>query len=186
MPTAEQLERSRDLKVQLKELAQESDQEIVFRETSPRKQYATLYSRADGEPLRVPLKIAERALEKRLPDGGFMFTTRQDEAPEYKLGDFKCFLHPDSIERQSGALDAVGLTGITCPAAHLSSVYSKRIHALHRHRQQWEAYQEHVSDQKEQAANERQERQTAAMLEMAGRAAAKGKTNARSAPLEET
>lgn len=170
MPTAEQLARSRDLKVQLKELAQESDQEIVFRETSPPKQRVMLYSRVDGEPLPIPIKIAERALEKLLPDGGFMFTTNPSEAPTYKRGDLKCFLHPESNERESGVLDAVGLTGITCPAAHLASLYAKRIHAQHRHRQQWEAYQEHVSDEKQRAREERETAQLNATLALAGQA----------------
>mgnify|MGYP001571538057 CR=1 FL=1 len=180
MPTAEQLERRRDLKSQMTELAGESDQEIIFRDTSPPKRRVTLYSRIDGEPLLMPVKLAERAMEKRLPDGSFMFTTDPAQAPEYKQGDVKCFLHAESNERLSGALDEIGLTGIVCNAAHLANLYSKRIHAQHRHRQQWEAYQEFVTTQKERTQEDRQERQTAAMLEMAGKASGimKGKPNA--------
>jgi hypothetical protein len=171
VPTAEQLARGRDLKVQMKELAGESDQEIIFRETSPPKRRVTLYSRVDGEPLQIPVNIAERALEKQLPDGSFMFTTDPNDAPEYKMGTIKCFLHEESAERMSGALDEVGLTGIICPAGKLSSLYSKRIHAQHRHRQQWEAYQEHINDEKARVSEARQEAQLNATLALAGRAA---------------
>lgn len=173
MPTAEQLARTRDLKTQLNELRNESDQEIVFRETSPPKRRVRLYSRMDGEPLSIPVHIAERALEKLLPDGSFMFTTVAAEAPPYKIGEVKCFLHEESNERASGALDAVGLTGITCPAAHLANLYSKRIHAQHRHRQQWDAYQEHIGDEKQRAREERETAQLNATLALAGQAAGK-------------
>jgi hypothetical protein len=170
VPTAEQLTRGRDLKVQMKELANESNQEIIFRETSPPKRRVTLYSRVDGEPVEIPVGIAERALEKLLPDGGFMFTTNRDQAPAYKRGDIKCFLHADSSERASGALDEVGLAGINCPASRLASLYSKRIHAQHRHRQQWEAYQEYVNIQKERTQDQRQEAQLNATLALAQQA----------------
>lgn len=173
MPTADQLERTRDLKSQMDDLRKESDQEIIFKETSPPRRFLTLYSRADGEPVMVPEKLAEKALEKRLPDGGFMFTTRASEAPEYKMGTVKCFLHEESPERLSGALDEVGLTGIVCPAGRLASLYSKRIHAQHRHKQQWETYQEHLSLQKNQEYEDRQQKQLEATLALAGRAVGK-------------
>jgi len=175
VPTAEQLTRSRDLKVQLKELSGESDQEIIFRDTSPQKRRVQLYSRVDGEPLRISAAIAERSLEKRLPDGSFMFTTNPSEAPEYKMGSVKCFLHPESIERQSGVLAAVGLSGITCPAGKLASLYSKRIHAKGRHGKQWAAVQEYVDDEKQRTQEERQQAQIDATLELARGATVKAK-----------
>lgn len=175
MPTAEQLARGRDLKNQLAELAGESDEEIVFKETSPRKRRLTLYSRIDGEPVLVPEKIAAKALDKRLPNGTFMFTVDAADAPAYKQGAVKCFLHEESAERLSGALDEVGLTGITCPAANLANTYSKRIHAQHRHRQQWEAYQEYVTNEKQRVAEERQQAQIDATLALAGKAATPAK-----------
>lgn len=171
MPTAEQLSRSRDLKVQLRELNNESEQEIVFRETSAPKRRVRLYSRMDGEPLDIPAALAEKALEKTLPDGSFMFTPNPDDAPAYHQGDVKCFLHEESTERMSGVLDQVGLAGITCPAANLASVYSKRIHAQHRHRQQWEAYQEAIAAAENREWKERQEQQLQATLALAGMAA---------------
>lgn len=171
MPSAEQLERSRDLKSQMDDLRRESDQEIIFKETSPPRRYVALYSRVDGEPVQVPEKMAEKALEKRLPDGSYMFTTRIEEAPEYKMGQIKCFLHEESPERLSGILDEVGLTGVVCPAGHLASLYSKRIHAQHRHRQQWESYQEHIALQKTQEQEDRQQKQLEATLALAGRVA---------------
>lgn len=173
MPTADQLERQRDLKSQMDDLRRESDQEIIFRETSPPRRYVTLYNTQTGEPVQVPEKIGEKVLEKRWPDGNYMFVTKAEQAPEYKMGQIKCFLHEESSERLSGALDEVGLNGITCPAANLATLYSKRIHAQHRHKQQWESYQEHLSLQKNKEYEDRQQAQLEATLALAGRAVGK-------------
>src|SRR3972149_1737558 len=107
---AERAQDTRDLRGQIAEL-RDHDQEILFRETSPARRKVPIYSLVDGEEIYIPVNLLERTLEKRLPDGRFMFTARQHEAPEYKQGDVKCFLHPESIER--AALDEGGLTGIT-------------------------------------------------------------------------
>ena len=45
------------------------------------------------------------------------------------------------------------------------------MHALHRHPQEWEAYQDHVAEAKEQAAINRQNQQLDATLALASRAA---------------
>jgi hypothetical protein len=167
--TAEKAQEVRDLRAQLG-AAQEDpgEPEIVFRESSPRKRMGTLYSMVNGEPLQVALEQIERVIEKRLPNGKYMFTANKEEAPEYKLGDVKCFLHEESPER--AIVLELGLGAITCPAAHLANAHSKRIHGEHRHGQEWRAFQEHIKEAKERADIERQNMQLEATLALAGRA----------------
>ena len=163
---AERAQDIRDLRGQIAELRDDPNAgEILFREISPARKKVPIYSMVDGEEIYIPVYLLERTLAKRLPDGRFMFTARQHEAPEYKRGNVKCFLHPESIDR--AVLDEVGLTGITCNAAHLRSAHSKRIHALHRHSQSWAAYQEHMENQKETERNARQDAQLEATLAIA-------------------
>jgi hypothetical protein len=113
--------------------------------------------------------MVEEVMQQTLPDGRFAFTSDQSKAPPYKLGDVKCFLHPDSPERP--VLNEIGLAGAFCPAAHLANQYSKRMHAQHRHRRQWEAYQEYLGQQDRKKYEDRQDRQLEATLEIARAAA---------------
>ena len=163
---AERMQNIRDLKTQIDEFRNDPDeQEIVFREISPRRKKVTIYSMTDGEPLQIPIAILERTLEKRLPNGDFMFTARKEQAPEYKLGEVKCFLHPESPERP--ILNDIGLATVSCDAAHLANQHSKRIHAQHRHKQEWAAYSEYIEEQKEQKYQEQQSKQLEATLAIA-------------------
>lgn len=86
-------------------------------------------------------------------------------APEYKLGTVLCFMHKDSPERAT--LNAAGLGSKTCVKSTLASDYSKTIHAEHRHRQEWTAYQRYVGGVKEAAREDRQEKQLEATLSIA-------------------
>jgi hypothetical protein len=128
---------------------------LIFMETSPREEPITLYAMSDGEPIPMAPAIAELAIRKRYKGGGYMFTDKQEEAPIYTLGNVKCFLHPDSNERE--ILDEIGLAGVFCHSAHLASLYSKRVHGQHRHRQEWETLTEYRREQ--DTANDRRERQ---------------------------
>jgi len=172
--TAEMLRRGRDLADLDAGLKAERDG-LIFMETSKRPTIITLYAMSDGEPIPMPQPIAEMAIKKRYRGGGYMFTDNPAEAPEYKLGKVKCFLHPDSPERQSGALEEVGIAGIVCHSEHLASKYARRIHAENRHGKRWEAYQEHIKDLREEADREAQRQQLEATLAMAGMAVKKGK-----------
>jgi len=166
---AERLQHIRDLKDQITELRDESASEVIFQDTSPRPRKVTLYSMTDGQPVQVPAHMAARTMEKRLPGGKYMFTAVQSEAPAFELGEVKCFLHEDSPEQP--ILAEIGLSHVRCEAAHLANLHSKRIHGLHRHRQEWEAYQEYVNTQKEERMMSRQEKQLEATLEIARHAA---------------
>jgi hypothetical protein len=166
---AERQQEIRDLRGQISDLSREDEQEIVFKETSPRRRKATIYSMRDGSLITIPLTLLERTLEKRGPDGKYMFTARKEDAPEFRQGQVKCFLHSDSPERP--ILEEIGLRATSCPAAHLANQYSKEIHAKHRHKQEWAMYQQYRTDQKEAKQEARQERQLEATLAIAGKAA---------------
>ena len=166
--TADMLRRGRDLADLDSALKAEKDG-LIFMETSPRAEPITLYSMADGEPIPMARNIAEVAIKKRYKGGGYLFTDRQEEAPAYKYGEVKCFLHPDSPERE--VLSEVGMASKVCHSEHLASLYSKRIHAQRRHKDEWAAFTEYKNDLKEQASLDRQERQLEATLALAGKAA---------------
>jgi hypothetical protein len=159
---AEREEERRDLLHQVEGINQD-ESEIVFADTSPRRPMAIIYAMLDGEPLVVTRKRARKLLERKLPDGRFMFTADIKKAPTYKKGDVKCFLHRDSPERE--LMDSLGLQGKFCPAGQLANAYAKYIHESGKHVKTWDIWQKHVSDQKERQAVERQDRQFEATME---------------------
>lgn len=168
---AERERKARDLRGQIAGLDPGLEGEIAFQHIRTRRELVTLYSMADGEPIPVPEYMVAAAISKQLDDGRYMFTDNPDEAPEYRRGTVRCFLHADSSERASGVLDEIGLGAKTCPAGHLASAHSKRMHGQHRHHQEWEAYQEYLEEQKEEEREARQEKQLKATLAIAGKAA---------------
>lgn len=163
--TGRRAEVVRDLKGQIAELGSVGAEEVVFIDVSPGRQRVALYSMETGEPISIPAYMVEGVMQRRLPGGGFAFTSDPAKAPEYKLGDVKCFLHPESPDRH--ILQEIGLGYKFCPAAHLPNEYEKQAHARGRHRKEWAAYQHHLDGQKQQRQEERQERQVEATLAMA-------------------
>jgi hypothetical protein len=111
-----------------------------------------------------------------------MFTTDSSKAPVYRLGQVKCFLHPQSNERP--ILQEIGI-GNTCAAAHLANSYSKRIHAQHRHKQEWAMYQEWVEEQEKEGDKSRQQGQIDAMMALAGKAAGEPARSTRAKPVSD-
>ncbi|KKK85732.1 hypothetical protein LCGC14_2770350 [marine sediment metagenome] len=158
-------EKVRDLRGQLTGIAEEDEPEILFQMISPGREPVTVYSTTDGTPTAVPKYMIGAAMELKNNDGSFRFVADAKDAPEYKLGTIKCFLHKDSPERP--ILEMVGLQSATCPKQTLASVSAKRMHALHRHKQEWIAYQEHVEDQKEAKREARLDQQLDATLALA-------------------
>jgi hypothetical protein len=157
-----------DLRPQLTGIGAGLAGEVVFQHIRTGRNPVTIYSMVDGEPIPVPEYMLRTVFSKTLADGSRMFTDDPAEAPSYRLGEVKCFLHADSAERGSGILKEIGLAGKECPAGHLASTYAKRMHGRHRHSKEWEAYQEYVADEKEKEQLARQERQLAATLSLAG------------------
>ena len=167
---AETERRARDLRSQVAEL-EPGLEGVIFEHIRTRRELVTVYSMADGEAIPVP-EYMLRAVMTKTVDGEYMFTDNPAEAPEYRRGTVKCFLHADSAERASGVLEEIGLAGKTCPAGSLASVHSKRIHAERRHGREWAALQDYLNDRKEEKAIARQEQQLEATLALAGKAAA--------------
>ena len=166
---AERVQDIRDLRDQITGLQREDEQEMVFRDTSPRRQVIRVYSIQNGEPITIPRKMLENVLKKRLEDGRYAFTARQEEAPVYIKGKIKCFLHFESPDRP--ILNEIGLSGKSCPAAQLPNEYSKRIHAQHRHKDEWAMYQDYLTKTERDEDREQRRQQLDATLAIAGRAA---------------
>ena len=169
--TAEMLRRGRDLRDADAELKSEEDG-LIFMETSKREEPILVYSMQDGEPLPMPPKIARMAMMKRYKGGGYLFTDKKDEAPAYKLGNVKCFLHPESNERAAGLLDEAGIAHFSCPSSHHPSKYAMQEIAKSKHRKQWEALQEYIKEQERLEERDERRQQLDATL-----ALARGATN---------
>ena len=167
-------ERVRDLKGQIAELTAEEQGDILFIDVSPQRKRVALYSMLNGEPIRVPIYMAQVLLQHKLPDGRFAFTSDQGKAPHYKKGTTKCFLHPEAMERS--IIDELGLGGVACNSAGLANPHSKRIHAQHRHKQEWAAYQENLNGRKEEENRQRMDKQLEATLAIAAGAVSNQKT----------
>lgn len=148
-------ERRRDLRSQVAELGSEDMPEILFQEISPGREPVTVYLMADGSPTQVPAYMINAVMTLTDPEsGGYRFVSDPKDAPEYKPGSIKCFLHKDSPDRP--VLELVGLGATTCPAEHLASEHSKRLHGLHRHKQEFAAWQEYLENKKEEVRDKRQ------------------------------
>ncbi len=180
----ERVQEKRDLRAQLGNLDIEDEDpdvpEIVFKETSPRRRRSRIYHVRNGQPADVPRYIAEKALDKIDPDGGYMFTAHafacecgrcgvEQRASEYKPGTVLCFLHKDAPDQP--AVEELGLTANPCKKSNLGNLHSKRMHGIHKHHDEWEAYQALLVDKKELRAEERAEKQIDATLALAGKAA---------------
>jgi len=159
----------RDLKREISGLEREDLQEIIFKETSPKRRKVTIYNMTNGEPVLIPTYMADGVMLKVLPDGTPMFTGYKERAPEYRMGTTLCFLAKNSAER--AVLDSIGLAGAVCRKVTLANRHEKRIHAQNRHSREWAAYQDHLNEKKEQDAIDRQEKQLEATLALARGAA---------------
>lgn len=165
----EQLEEKRDLRQQMDGLAADDQRGIIFQEWSPGRTMVTLWSTEDGEAITIPRYMAEAAITTPRDDGkGFRFTAHPEKAPAYKLGDVKCFLHPDSDERKSGLLEAAGIAGTRpCPSSHHPSRYAMEQVARTKHAKQWQALEQYRQAAKEQEQREQAQKQLDATLQIA-------------------
>ena len=119
----------------------------------------------------MPPKIARMAMMKRYKGGGYLFTDKKDEAPAYKMGAVKCFLHPESNERAAGMLEAAGIAHFSCPSSHHPSKYAMQEIAKSKHKKQWEALQEYLKEQERLEERAERRQQLDATLALAGQAA---------------
>ena len=163
---AERVQTLRDIQREAARIAgEDAPQEIIFKDISPGRKKVSLWRLSDGREIRIPVYMLPQILGKLNADGSDIFTGTKAQAPEYKPGTVLCFLHADSPEQV--ILSEIGLTANPCSKSTLRNNHSKRMHAKHRHKQEWEAYEEYLDDQKEQDAVGRQERQLEATLAIA-------------------
>lgn len=176
--TGETLERQRDLAAQDDALKQESSDDVVFMDMTKRPPPITIYSMADGEPIPMPPAIARMAMAKRYTNGNYLFTADKSKAPVYKLGQVKCFLHPESNERKMGLLEAAGVDMWRCASEHHPSKYAMEEIAKSKHSKQWAALQAYIKEQERLEEKAERRQQLEATLALAGTAAKKGRAAA--------
>ena len=168
---AHQEESRRDMVARISGIDAEEQAEIMFADTSPPRPRTILYATLDGEPVIVTRTRSRLLLARTLPDGRFMFVAPNEDGsppahlPVYRKGSVKCFMHVESEER--GMLDSLGMAGKECPAGQLANIYAKRIHERTCHKREREMFQDHLDDEKETAAIDRQERQYEVMMALA-------------------
>ena len=166
----ERVQTIRDIQREAAKLTgEDATQEIIFKDISPGRKKKSLWRIRDGREIQVPAYMLANVLAKREPSGDYIFAGKQSDAAEYKPGTVLCFLHADSPEQP--ILAEIGLSVNPCRKSTLQNNHSKRMHAKHRHKQEWEAYQEYLDDQKEQKAIARQAEQLEATLSIARGAA---------------
>ncbi len=151
------------------ELRKSMGREGQMVDISDNNETTVLYSMVDGMRIVIPDFMVPATLRKRLPNGQRAFTSRRESAPRWKEGAVLCWLHHDHPKRDEW--DEAGVAGIFCPAAHLASPYSARIHMQHRHKNEWAAIQEYQSDLEKRDERARADRQLEATLALAGQAA---------------
>src|SRR3990167_2865396 len=160
----ERAEATRDLRNQLGSLGSD-ESEIQFMEWSPGRKLVTIWSMETGEEATLPRYQAVAAINTVGPRGGYVWTSKKENAPTPRINTIKCFLHPDSPER--GFLDEIGVTAV-CLSAQLASNASKWEHARNRHGASFKVYQEEIGRIEREEAREEQRKQTDAMLSLAG------------------
>ena len=111
-----------------------------------------VYIAATGEPRDVPFWTVDgkNSILRRKVDGQRVFSVHPTQP--WKGGEVPCILHPSHPNRER--YNAMGLEGKVCPAAHLASLYSQRVHAMHRHKTEWEtiqAYEQLERDEEQRA-----------------------------------
>ena len=174
---AERVEDAVNLRNQIEALGVVPESDLLFRDTTPRRHWETLYSMSTGEAIRVMAHRLESVLKKRLPDGSPAFTARQEQAPLYVLGTVKCFLSRGSSQRD--LVDQLNIApGYYCPAEHLANEMAALTHAEHRHPSRWKAMLAHKNKVEQDDWRQRQEAQVSAILELA-----RGNNNAVATPV---
>lgn len=151
------------------ELRKSMGREGAMIDISDNTETTTLWSMVDGMRITIPDFMVAATLRKRLPGSGQRaFTSDRNRAPKWKEGSVKCWLHRDHEKRSEW--DEAGVAGIYCPAEHLASPYSARIHMQHRHKNEWAAIEEYQKELERKAERESQRQQLEATLALAGRA----------------
>lgn len=162
-------EQIRDLRRSIEGLTaeEEADAPVIFRENSARRQLQLLYRVSDGEPVRMKLALARRVIHSFDFRGQPKWTTDPAQAATWKLGDVKCFMHPESPEAESGLLAELGIAPV-CDAGNLRNLNSKRTHGKHCHKQEWADYTEYLASEERRQEREMRQEEVGAMKSLAG------------------
>ncbi len=183
---AQAIEEQRDLRAQITELdglKRAEKRGILFKVTTDQEEMHRVWSMVDGAERMIPDFAIINVMNKRIAGTNTpQFTATKERAPEFIPGKVKCFLHEESDDRE--ALEKIGLAGHHCRKANLVSAHAKRMHGMHRHKQEWAALQDFYDGDKEAKAVDRAERQLEATLELAR--AATGQATATPVVTEET
>lgn len=83
---------------------------------------------------------------------------------DYKLGQVKCFLHPEHDDRET--VEKLGLGHITCTKATLATSRDAKLHAEHRHKSEYAAYKEYADKLEREEDRQLQRRQLEIMTAM--------------------
>lgn len=166
----EREEASRDLRVQLGSLASDEEREIEFTEWSPGRKIVTIWNTETGEEVSLPRYQARAAIyQPNAAHNGYLWTTDKEKAPERKINTVKCFLHPQSEERE--LVNNIGITTV-CMSEHLASNNSKWEHARNKHSHAFRIYRDEQDRVEREKSSSLQAQQTEAMLKLAGMSAA--------------
>lgn len=152
--------------------------------TSNTDTYTTVYSMIDGAPRPINNLHLARVMDKRLPDGrpAFWMEGMPGSPPEYKLGDLKCFMHPEFEENDGpwgidrAFIESVGLVGRTCNMSDTSrnnrgdfqSVFQRTAHERSKHPMEYETVREALERRESQLNRDLDERRIEAMMALAG------------------
>jgi len=157
------------------------------KEFSNNKQKYTIFNTETGERVEIPLMYLKKTLQKKrritMPDGSEKvidaFVPAHEETgrplspvPEYKVGNLKCFLHPQHPEREwlvaiGVSMDVVCGDNETRPAGSFKTTFTRDYHEKKKHPITWAVREEARKAQKEQEQIDRQERQIEAMMALA-------------------
>lgn len=164
----ERAEQARDLKSQLAGLDAEDQSGISFEEWSPGRTYVTIWSMETGEEVSLPKYQAVAALNTPSARGGWAWTAKKELAPEPRVNETRCFLHPESPER--AFLDEIGVMTV-CMSGKLGGNGAKWEHARNRHPISWKRYDEAKKEIEARENRTRDDQRTDAILELAKKAA---------------
>lgn len=163
-------EQIRDLRRSIDGLTNEdqADAPTIFRENSARRALQVLYRMVDGEPVRMKLALAKRVIHSYDPRSGKpKWTTDPAQAPTWNPGTVKCFMHPESVEAESGILGELGIAPV-CDAGNLRNQNAKRTHGRHCHKDSWATLQEYIQSEERRKDREMRQEEVGAMKAMAG------------------
>lgn len=137
-----------------------------------------IYDTSTGEPRIIPATYMAKTLQKRRGRQKAFIPADPEtgrpigDVPEYKLGNYMCFLHPDHPDREALAEIGIGAEIIcgdneTEPAAHIRDAFNLRMHEMHKHPQSYAIREEAMKRQREDEQREEQRQHTAAILRLA-------------------